>query len=60
MSLLLQVLDSTNVSTVVEDGHAEIGIAMNLMKVLIASIVLVGGLLLLRYYLKDKRRKGQS
>jgi hypothetical protein len=59
MSLLLQVLDSTNVSTVVEDGHAEIGIAMNLMKVLIASIVLVGGLLLLRYYLKDKRRKGQ-
>lgn len=59
MSLLLQVLDSTNVSTVVEDGHAEIGIAMNLMKVLIASIVLVGGLLLVRYYLKDKGRKSQ-
>jgi len=60
MSLLLQVLDSTNVSTVVEDGHAEIGIAMNLLKVIIASIVVVGGFLLVRYYLKDKRRKGQQ
>ncbi len=59
MSILVQVVDSTEVRSSVQDGHTDLGITMNLLTVFVTVVILVGTVLLLKYYFKEKRTRNR-
>ncbi len=60
MSVILQVQDSTMVSPSVEEGHAVLAEYVNLLTIFVAGIIVLGLVLLIRYFWSDRRKQNRN